>query len=98
MDPEKCIGCGLCAKECPNNLIAIRRKSQKVEVMCSSGDMGRLTREICSNGCIGCKMCERKCPVQAITVINNHAVIDYEKCVNCGICVDTCRVHAVKRI
>ncbi|MBQ9374800.1 MAG: 4Fe-4S binding protein, partial [Ruminococcus sp.] len=24
--------------------------------------------------------------------------IDYEKCVNCGICVDTCRVHAIKRI
>lgn len=98
IDPEKCIGCGLCAKECPNNLIAVRRKSQKVEVMCSSGDMGRITRNICSHGCIGCKMCERKCPTQAITVINNHAVIDYDKCINCGICVETCKVHAVNWI
>ncbi len=98
VDRNKCIGCGLCEKECPNNLIAVRKKSQKIEVVCSSGDNGRVTREICSHGCIGCKLCERKCPEQAITVINNHAVIDYDKCVNCGICVETCKVHAVRKI
>ena len=34
---------------------------------------------------IGCKKCEKNCPVQAITVTDNVAHIDYDKCTNCGL-------------
>lgn len=98
VDKAKCVGCGMCAKACPNGLIAVRRINQKVDVRCSSKDIGRLTRQKCKNGCIGCKMCEKACPVGAITVTDNHAVIDYEKCVNCGKCAEVCKVGAIAKL
>lgn len=98
IDKSKCMGCGLCAKACPNGLIAVRRISQAVDICCSSRDVGRVTRSVCPNGCIGCKLCEKNCPSGAVTVQNNHAVIDYEKCTNCGKCAEVCRVHAIRSI
>ena len=98
IDKAKCMGCGLCAKACPNGLIAVRRISQAVDICCSSRDVGRVTRSVCPNGCIGCKLCEKNCPSGAVTVQNNHAVIDYDKCTNCGKCAEVCRVHAIRSI
>lgn len=98
IDSSKCKGCGLCAKECPNGLIAVRPKKQKIEVACSSADLGKITRKICTGGCIGCGICAKKCPKQAISVVNNHAVIDYEKCVSCGICLQACPMKAIVKI
>ena len=98
IDKAKCMGCGLCAKACPNGLIAVRRISQAVDICCSSRDVGRVTRSVCPNGCIGCKLCEKNCPSGAVTVQNNHAVIDYDKCTNCGKCAEVCRVHAIRPI
>lgn len=98
VDKSKCIGCGLCTKACPNGLIAVRKISQKIDVCCSSKDIGRVTRQLCSNGCIGCKLCEKACPVGAVKVENNHAVIDYNKCINCGKCTQACKMGAIKNI
>ena len=98
VDKSKCIGCGICAKACPDGLIAIRKISQSVDICCSSNDIGRITRSICSSGCIGCKLCEKNCESGAIKVVDNHAVIDYTLCTNCGKCVEVCKIHAVRRI
>lgn len=92
VNSEKCVGCGLCAKACPNSLIVLRPKNQKIDVKCSSTDTGKVTRTVCKAGCIGCKMCEKKCPFGAITVENNLAKIDYSKCKNCGLCKEVCKV------
>lgn len=92
---DKCIACGRCVKACPNNLIVLRPKNQKVDVACSSTEMGKVTRTVCKTGCIGCRLCEKKCPSQAIRVENNVAVIDYSKCTNCGLCAESCKVGAI---
>ncbi|MCD4817092.1 MAG: 4Fe-4S binding protein [Candidatus Cloacimonetes bacterium] len=36
--------------------------------------------------CIGCQLCVKYCPVNAIDFVNGKAVIDADKCINCGIC------------
>jgi NADH:ubiquinone oxidoreductase subunit F (NADH-binding) len=47
--------------------------------------------------CTGCTSCARQCPNRCITGDKNKAhVIDTEKCIRCGICMETCKFGAVK--
>ena len=39
VDRELCVGCGMCAKTCPNHLISIIPKSSTVFVGCSSHEI-----------------------------------------------------------
>lgn len=52
IDPEKCVGCGICAKECPAEVITGNRKEPHV-----------IDAELCSK----CGICYQKCPVDAIS-------------------------------
>ena len=45
---------------------------------------------MCANSCIACGACERACPAGAIHVVDNHAVIDFDKCIACGTCATKC--------
>ncbi len=97
VDEDKCTGCGLCAKACPRKLIEIVPISKKVHILCSSRDKGAEAKKLCGNStaCISCTMCVKKCPVQAITMMDNLAVIDYEKCITCGLCATVCPTKAI---
>jgi len=44
--------------------------------------------------CIKCTLCARNCPVDAI-VVDEFAVIDYERCIGCGQCVAMCNYGAI---
>lgn len=90
-----CGACGQCAAVCPNSLITIKPLAKHIDVLCSSAANGKDTKLSCRNGCIGCKICEKKCPAEAIKVENFHAAIDYEKCTNCGECMNVCPVKAI---
>lgn len=90
VDEEKCTACGACAKICPRHVITIMPKEQKTYVACMSKEKGAALKDICKAGCIGCKLCEKACEVSAISVKDNLAVIDYEKCTDCGACAEKC--------
>ena len=90
-----CAGCGLCVKACPNNLISIWEAGPAVFVICKSHEKGAVVRKKCSKGCIACGKCVRECPNQAVTLVDNLAVIDYEKCVDCGHCAEICIVKCI---
>ena len=92
---ELCVGCGICANQCPNHVIRIAPAKNKVVVQCNSKDKGAVTRKNCANGCIGCKKCEKACKFEAVTVTDNLAMIDPEKCKNCGLCAKECPTGAI---
>ncbi len=47
--------------------------------------------------CKGCTKCSRACPVGAISgKVKEPFVIDQDKCIKCGACVETCSFHAIK--
>ncbi len=100
VDAEKCQACGACVKSCPKNLIQLVPRSNRHWVLCSNPEIGRYVNQYCKKGCIGCKLCEKACHFDAIHVVNNHAVIDYDKCKNCGLCAKKCPrgvIHAEPR-
>ena len=95
VEPALCGACGQCASACPNGIISIKPKSKHIDVLCSSADNGKVTKQNCKNGCIGCKICEKKCPAGAIKVENFHASIDYDKCTGCGECMNSCPMKVI---
>lgn len=96
IDTRKCTGCGLCTKACPNHLIDLMPDVARVIVTCSNTEKGAIVRKKCTHGCIACKRCEKECPENAIVVENNLAKIDYDKCTNCGHCVEVCPTKCLK--
>jgi [FeFe] hydrogenase (group B1/B3) len=50
-----------------------------------------------TQACRGCiaHRCVNVCPRKAITVVDRHAVIDKEKCVECGRCIEACSYGAI---
>lgn len=90
VDKEKCKACGKCIAECPKHLIELVPYEAKHLVQCSSKDKGKDVMKGCAVGCIACKMCEKVCEFDAIHVVDNIAIIDYDKCTYCGKCVEKC--------
>ncbi|MDR3335955.1 MAG: monomeric [FeFe] hydrogenase [Treponema sp.] len=58
------------------------------------------TQFLVTNACQGClaRPCQMNCPKKAVSIANNHADIDKSKCVNCGICLQSCPFHAIIKI
>jgi electron transport complex protein RnfB len=96
IDKNKCVACELCVKSCPNHLITMVPSKLTTYVACSNTDKPAKTRQICAAGCIGCKKCEKACKFDAIHVTDFLAVIDPEKCKNCGMCIKVCPVDVIK--
>ena len=101
VDETKCTACGACVKACPRNIIELRKKGVKgrrIYVGCVNRDKGAVSRKVCAVSCIGCGKCVRTCPFEAITLENNLAYIDAEKCRLCRKCVAECPTGGIREI
>ncbi|HPE87113.1 MAG: RnfABCDGE type electron transport complex subunit B [Bacteroidales bacterium] len=95
---EKCVACGACVKACPRHIIELRHKGKKdkrIFVSCVNTEKGAPAKKNCAVACIGCGKCVKVCPFDAITLTNNLAYIDYEKCKLCRKCVSECPTGAI---
>lgn len=96
-----CTACGACVNTCPRKIIELRPKGVKgrrMVVKCVNRDKGAVANKICKASCIGCGKCVKVCPFEAITLNNNLAYIDPEKCKLCRKCEEACpkgAIHAV---
>ncbi len=95
---DKCVACGACVDACPKNLIELRKKfpkDRKIVVACRNEDKGGIARKACNVACIGCSKCEKECKFDAITIENNLAFIDSDKCKLCRKCVPVCPTNSI---
>lgn len=53
LEPEDCLGCGVCAQVCPHSVYAIT---------------GKKARIVDQDGCMECGACMNNCPVGAISL------------------------------
>ncbi len=98
---DMCVACGACVKACPKDIIELRKKGPKnrrIFVSCVNNDKGGVAKKACNAACIGCGKCAKACPFDAITIENNLAYIDYNKCKLCRKCVAVCPTQAIHEL
>ncbi|MDD4190126.1 MAG: Fe-S cluster domain-containing protein [Mangrovibacterium sp.] len=95
---DNCVACGACVAACPKDLIELRKKApkdRKIYVACRNEEKGAVAKKACQVACIGCSKCFNVCPYEAITMGNNLAFIDSDKCRLCRKCVEVCPTNSI---
>ncbi len=71
-----------------------------IEVLESACDQCMEHRFVVTEACRGClaHRCQAACPKHAISFINNRAIIDYDKCIECGRCHSACPYNAISDV
>lgn len=95
--------CGL-GQTAPNPVLSTMKyfrdeyEAHVKEKRCPAGVCTALMNYIILDNCKGCTKCARQCPVGCISgKVKEVHVIDQDKCIKCGVCMDTCPFDAIIR-
>ena len=72
----------------------------QVEVIDIACDSCPINKFFVTNACRNCLVhsCQTSCPRGAISIVQNQAYIDQNRCVECGLCKKSCRYGAILEI
>ena len=100
VDRTKCTGCKVCVAECPQGILRVIPRDQKITLaLCSNRNPVRAAiRKTCRAGCIKCGICVKQCPEQCIVISDGIPVVDYAKCTACGTCGQKCPTKVMQTI
>jgi len=77
--PELCTACNDCVIACPKDLFELMPVEHKLIVQCKNLLKGDAAEDLCSVACNTCNRCVADSEPGVIEMINNLAVINYEK-------------------
>ncbi|MDP3386372.1 MAG: NADH-quinone oxidoreductase subunit NuoF [Eubacteriales bacterium] len=93
--------CGL-GQTAPNPVLSTLRyfrdeyEAHVLDKRCPAGTCSALLNYSITDNCRGCTKCVRQCPVGCITgKVKELHVIDQEKCIKCGACMEACPFDAI---
>lgn len=67
-----------------------------IDKTCPAGVCRSLLKYHITEDCIGCTLCAKKCPANCISGNpKERHIIDEERCLNCGACMEQCRSGAI---
>ncbi len=96
--------CGL-GQTAPNPVLSTMRyfrdeyEAHIIDKKCPAGVCKNLlSYTVIADKCRGCTACKRVCPTSAISGdVKQPHVIDQEKCIKCGACIEKCKFDAIIR-
>jgi NADH-quinone oxidoreductase subunit F/NADP-reducing hydrogenase subunit HndC len=93
--------CGL-GQTAPNPVLSTMRyfrdeyEAHVIHKKCPAGTCSALLDYFITEDCRGCTKCVRQCPVGCITgKVKELHIIDQEKCIKCGACMEACPFDAI---
>jgi len=81
-----CCCCGDCCQVLKN-----LKKHPSPAAMVSSP----FTVKVDTDACIACEICLERCQMDALSIEDEHAVVNADRCIGCGLCVSTCATDAL---
>jgi len=83
-----------------SSICGINERDNVIEILNSACDGCRVNRYAVSDMCRGCisHRCKQSCPVNAISIIDNKANINNDRCIECGKCKSACPYDAIADI
>ncbi|MFH1933824.1 MAG: 4Fe-4S binding protein [Pseudomonadota bacterium] len=90
---QKAGGMCSCCGDCCGMLRSLKKQPVPASVVQSN-----YFAEVDAEECAACEICLDRCQMEAISIVDDIAVINLDRCIGCGLCVTTCSTDALRLV